>query len=97
MAKTSNRMLMPDDEDQEPIEIDQEAKKRWIRGEDKLPPKPVEPPPAPAPAITKMKILLTIDSDLLEFCGKAAKKKRKTRTAWIIEACMEKLERENIQ
>jgi hypothetical protein len=101
MAKQSNRMLMPDDDDLEPIEIDQEEKKRWIRGLDKIPAMPVElptaPPPAPEPVITKEKILLTIDSDMLELCTRAAKKRRKTRTAWIIEACLEKLERENIQ
>ena len=97
MAKTNNRMLMPDDDDLEPIEIDQEAKKRWIRGEDKIPTAPVIIPAPEPPPITKAKVLLTIDSDLLALTGQAAKRRRKTRTAWMIEAIVEKLERENIQ
>jgi hypothetical protein len=95
MAKTRQGMLIPDDDDQEPIGIDLAAKKKWIREGDKPAAKLPEPPPAPV--ITKVRILLSLDSDLLELCGKAAKKKRKNRTAWIIEACMEKLDRENIQ
>lgn len=102
MARTTNnRMLLPDDDDLAPIEIDQEEKRRWIKGGEKALTEPKElppPPPAPEPPpITKAKLLLTLDSDLVDLTTRASKKRRKTRTAWIIEAILEKLERENIQ
>jgi hypothetical protein len=98
MARTNqNKMLLPDDDDQEPIEIDQAAKKRWITGGDKPAAKTAEPLPELEPKITVKKVLLSVDSDLLELYDKAAKKRRMTRTAWINQSCLAQLERDNIQ
>ena len=99
MAKPpASRMLIPDDDDQDSLEIDREARKRWIKEGDKptITPAPALPLLPPEPEIVKKKVLFVVDSDLLEKFDAGAKKKRTTRSAWLIQAMLDKLEKEGM-
>lgn len=96
MAKPPpSRMLIPDDDDQDIIEVDQEAKKRWIKEGDK-PVIPVAQAQPVEPEVVKKKVLFVVDSDLLDRFDKGAKKKHTTRSAWLIQAMLDKLEKEGM-